>query len=64
MDKYKDLNYLLKNYKVKKGQDYTHTSMIGGSYYIPDEKYDRADQGHAQYTACSQYTMLHHSTNW
>lgn len=40
MDKYKDLNYLLKNYKVKKGQDYTHTSMIGGSYYIPDEKYD------------------------
>jgi P4 family phage/plasmid primase-like protien len=40
MDKYKDLNNLLKIYKVKKGQDYTHTSMAGGSYYIPDENYD------------------------
>ena len=34
------LSAVLKKYKKEKGQEFTHTSIKGGIYYIPDDKRD------------------------
>jgi len=38
---YRNLSHLLKTHKIKKGEEFTHTSMCGGAYNISDILYNQ-----------------------
>lgn len=50
------MDIFLKRYRVKKGYEYTHTSLSGGSYYIPS---DMEDEFHRIYVEALRSNRVH-----